>query len=299
MDLRDVGYWIKGKVEDVKFVGEMTKLYTELTAEAVIDCTKAITDELSGKNTIDENNRIVETINSLNVEMEKIYSSTNTLAQETKEKFDHSQSSLEMRRKITYKTTLKNFAETISLLKEVEIEELKERREIIANIQKQEMYTARISIPHEDYLSLKNIILFSTGGGLGVLFGALWKQIKLEEQLQEVRKEKLKLVAQCEKVKEDCVKVEAMISTFDLARETIVTLSMLTFKAVKNVKKIIQEVGVDYSSYTAEQKNQVMVMVNFALALNDLILVDVLDNDGNISFEFKEFCKVADHLISR
>jgi len=85
-----------------------------------------------------------------------------------------------------------------------------------------------------------------------------------------------------------CVKLEGID---ELARVALNTLSKVRGRlrrASNNMLDIQKEAGADYSSYTENQQNSVMMAVKYAQLLKVLIDTPILDEEGNIIEESKD-----------
>ena len=114
--------------------------------------------------------------------------------------------------------------------------------------------------------------------------------VEAEEKHAELR-------VQCEKAKTECVKIDNLTKMCNSINETISALDVLTKKIVVEVKNIISTQGSDYSTYTNEQKNKVFLMMNFSLALNDLVCTDAFDSNGVKYTPFTKVYNEAKNLL--
>lgn len=258
-----------------------------------------LSDELSGKTMVEANNCKIAYINKLNEEMQKMANEAKQLNENTKRAFNISNNRLFYKKKEVYRTTLHDFANTISALKEVEFGEFNIEKVVVSKMQNKEItFVPCFAGEVEDFDSLNNVIAFSIAGGLGVMISAAWKSIELDEKMVEAESKHAALKAKCESNKKDCVKIEGIISICDSTHETIVALDELTRRLIIEVDKIISSSGSDYSFYNEEEKNKVMMMVNFSLALNDLICTDVFDAKGKKNKFFDKVYNEVQDMIN-
>ena len=129
------------------------------------------------------------------------------------------------------------------------------------------------------------------------MISAAWKAVELDEKMVEAEEKHAELRVQCEKAKTECVKIDNLTKMCNSINETISALDVLTKKIVVEVKNIISTQGSDYSTYTNEQKNKVFLMMNFSLALNDLVCTDAFDSNGVKYTPFTKVYNEAKNLL--
>lgn len=259
-----------------------------------------LSEELSGKTMIEDNNAKIAYINKLNDEMQKMHDGAKKLTEETKKNFEISNNRLYENRKTVYRTTLKDFATTISSMKEVDFGEFAGRKLAINGIENQIMsFKPCFAGKTEEFTSLNNLLVFAVAGGLGVMIGAAWKSIELDEKMAEAEEQHAKLKAQCEQNKKDCVKIKNVTKMCDSANETISTLNELTKRIISEVKEVIEKSGNNYQKYTNDQRDKVMLMIDFSMVLNDLICTDIYDEKGAKNRAFTKIFNEAKELIQQ
>ena len=123
------------------------------------------------------------------------------------------------------------------------------------------------------------------------------KSTLLEMKIEEAKAEQAKLKKECEKAKTACVKMESLTDAFSRLNGTVKILKKLTDNLIKEVDAIEKKSGCNYKSYTKEEKSTVMIMYNFTMALNDLIMIEVVDKKGIIHPDFEKFVGEAELMI--
>lgn len=257
-----------------------------------------LSEELSGKTMVEDNNAKVAYINKLNEEMEKIATQAKNLNAKTREDFNKSNSRLFEKKQEVYVGTIKDFADTFTKIKNAEYEDFKVNKLKLSKLQKQELtFSPCFAGEIEDFISLNNVIAFAVAGGLGVMISAAWKSIELDEKMIEAEKEHAALRAKCEQNKRDCAEVKGIIGVCDSTYQTIIALDELTKRLIAEVENVISTSGNQYDQYNDEERDKVMLMIDFALVLNHLVCVEMFRPNGNQNPYFEEVYKEAQRLI--
>lgn len=295
MSIWDFCHSVKMAVEDAV---SNAKINMQIAAIETKEDVKEVTRVVSGKAAIEDNNASIRLLNRMNEEMKEMYSEAKRLREQTKRNFNYNYQKLIEQREDVFKYTLPQFIHVMSRIKKVDFgNNLKIQKGVTLLKEKNYEYETNFMEVQESYFNIETIVQYAWGGFVGVHIGNLFKAVELEEKIQKAATEKEKLKAQCEKVRMECVKVDSMKELCKSANETIRTLNRLTQQSISQVRQIILYHGDDYSEYTSAQKDSVMLMCNFSLALNDLVCTEIFDEKGNVVPQFEKFVGNAKEII--
>ena len=257
-----------------------------------------LSEELSGKTMVEDNNVKIVYINKLNEEMQKMFNETSNSVAQAKSAFDTSNEKLFVAKQRIYQTTLADFAHTVSNLKKVDFGKFDGNKLIIQDITNQISPVSPCKIQEmEHFDSLNYFIIHSVAGSLGVMISAAWKSIELDEKMVEAEKRHAELKAQCEKAKMDSTKLKGITELCNTSLQAITTLEQLTVQLISETQKIIEACGSNFTTYNNEQKNTVKLMIQFALALHDIIHTDLLTANGTENRKYTEVFNSVQSLI--
>lgn len=241
----------------------------------------------------------VTELNVINHEMEAIQEKTNEQIKKTIKKFENAYTRLANQREEVADGTLRDFVETMSNLKNVDIElEKKTNKKFdefgISNVHyKNNSYQKNYVA--ESILNLALVGILGIGPGGVVSYVA--KAVKLQEKIDEAKVELARVKAASEEAKVKCTKISSLTTLGKNTYKTIDTLKNLTDMSIEEVSRIIKDSGTDYQTYTENEKDKVMIMYNFSFALMDLVFTDIFEENGEVSARFKKFVEQAKELI--
>lgn len=118
------------------------------------------------------------------------------------------------------------------------------------------------------------------GPALAILGGVMGAKAK--EKLNNAKSNKEEADTIASSSKEITIKLSGIIELTKLGIETLSKLRTALRRSVKSLDKIIQERGVDYSTYLDSEKEVVFKTVKLAQLVKVLIDTPILDNDGSI-----------------
>jgi len=237
-------------------------------------------------------------LNSINRSMERMQDETNERVSKSKSNFENNITALTHNRNAIYKTTLTNFSKSFSKIKNVEFENNKKFKENFTQFNTSMVAYSDNSKYRSEFwdTSVSTVLSTAVFGVGGVFVGSMVSSIKTMYQIDEAKAERSKLRAECESAELECVKLNSLTQYCKTAKSTLSSLKTLTDKGVRGLDRIISESGTDYARYTEQEKQQVRLVVNLAMAVNDMISTDVFDNNGEINPQFNKFIEGASDL---
>lgn len=280
----DVAWEVKNKAQDVYYKGK-----------EVQDGWQNFKEDVSPTKQVNE-------LNAINEKMQTLVDETEKRVDAAKKNFNKECKSANKQRKDVFENTLTEFEGVFSKLKEVEFDKEFVKLEKVEQFESARLTYQSNSIQHEfvwktalDYTS-PAIVLNPIALGRFFIASAV-KSTLLDMKIEEAKAEHAKLKKECEKAKTTCVKIESLTEAFNRYNGTVKILKKLTDNLIKEVDTIEQKSGYNYKAYTKEEKSTVMMMYNFTMALNDLIMIEVMDKKGNVHPDFEKFVGEAELMI--
>lgn len=248
------------------------------------------------------NDDYATTLNMINDDMEELYEKTNAKIQLSEKRFDKEYDALYKQKEEIFRTTLTKFADTIKHLNKVEFDNQLEKKEMLAKFERNmtayhDNSTHRGKKWAKPSNEIATTLLFGLAGQGMFFLGNVVRGVRLQGKIDEARAERDKLRAQCEEAELQCTKLDSLSRVCKSAYKTTDSLQMLTDRAVEQVQEIVEKSGYDFSLYSEKEKDSIMIMYNFAMALNDLVCTHIFDDEGKVVPEFQKFVGTATAMM--
>lgn len=241
-------------------------------------------------------------LNTINDKMEELYEETNVLIKTTKCDFDTAYDKLYDQKNEVFNTTLKNFAEVIAHLKKVEFEGDGIKKDKLQRFH-QEMVSYNDNSTHRGKTWAKpstaviSTVIFGIAGQ-GISFvGNVIRGVQLQTKIEEANAEYAKLKAECRAAKTKCMQMQSLTELCTNSYEVIELMKELADRLINETADLVERNGGDYSIYTDEECDRIMLMYNFSLALNDIVCTDIVDNEGNLNPQYEKFVNIAFDML--
>lgn len=246
--------------------------------------------------------RYVEELNQINEEMKTMIEKTQERVAMAQKNSEAEYSIANSQMKAVFEKTLPYFERVFSKLKEVEFDNELVKLEDFNKFELLRLSyknnSIRQSFVWKSALDYTSPAIVLTPITLGAFFveNAI-KSTLLETKIEKAKVEYAKLKKECEEAKTSCVRIESLTQALNRLNGTVRILKKLTENLIKEVESIEKKSGYIYSSYTKEEKDTVMMMYNFTMALNDLVIKEVIDKNGKIHPNFEKFVGEAEQMI--
>lgn len=238
------------------------------------------------------NENLANDLNSINNDMEKMQKSTKILVEQTTHEFSQCSKNFFNISEAIGKETMKEF---YLIMKEV-----RKNCKYISGWENQSKYeflnfelqnyndnSVYISSP-TSVSGDKGIINTSLNLIEGIFLGAsAIKGVSLMYKIDDAVAEKKKLKAECKKIEIKCEELKASTRFMNITIKTLKTLKKLTDELNRNTKYMLVENGYRVEYLSEHEYKQLMTMVNYNRALDDIINTKLLDEEGKILPEFK------------
>lgn len=236
-------------------------------------------------------NKIME-CNQIWDEIENISDNTKILAETTYDNYVDSVLQLDKLREDIFYGTLTNFVETLNKIRNaIELSDDLYCLPVVSNDTVITQYSASEHKIHRSDAFASPIL----AGGIAVAFGAIggglmfvqgkMKKAQIEGQIDEANTVLSKVKSEAEQVKYKCDQMDYAASRLDLFYNTFCTLEELVTAGINEMNSIIQTEGTDYRFYSVESREQIMTISNLAKLLRDFVKDDIVDYDGEITYD--------------
>lgn len=246
---------------------------------------------LAQKSQKEVQNKIME-CNQIWDEIENISENTKILAETTYDNYVDSVLQLDKLREDIFYGTLTNFVETLNKIRNaIELSDDLYCLPVVSNDTVITQYSASEHKIHRSDAFASPIL----AGGIAVAFGAIggglmfvqgkMKKAQIEGQIDEANTVLSKVKSEAEQVKYKCDQMDYAASRLDLFYNTFCTLEELVTAGINEMNYIIQTEGTDYRFYSVESREQIMTISNLAKLLRDFVKDDIVDYDGEITYD--------------
>ena len=236
------------------------------------------------KQKIDEHNKIWDRI-------ENISNSSKALAERTYDNYKNSVIDLDNLREDVFYGTLTDFIDIINKIKHIELENDLKCLPVISNETNIAQYNAsnhtvkRSNAFASPILATGVAVAFGAiGGGLMFAQGKM-KKAQIEGKIDEANTVLAKVRSESEQVKLRCEQLNYTASRLDMFYNVFQTLTKLLDRGIGQLQNIIQTEGTDYRYYSTETREQIMTITNLAKLLRDFVKEDIVDYEGDITYE--------------
>lgn len=226
-------------------------------------------------------------INSIRSEIDSRTKKINNYIEKTKNDNKSAFSKLQRIRKSVYDTTFADFTAEASKIVNVDFNQEIQK---IKNIKKKDLTVSDhyFSTPSSAITGGAGVFLSVMSPGIS-LCSQLSYSFKLDKIKASAEMELAELDADIEVVKKECAKIRSITRLALTADTTIKTMKKLADLSVNNMKTIIAESGDDFKKFNQKEQEEIWVTFNYIDALNQLVNMQIVNENGNVNGKFKKF----------
>ncbi len=163
------------------------------------------------------------------------------------------------------------------------------------------------SFGHEEQKHLNEMITTSTNGITGkqelvaFCFGGIPGIFKRESEenvnAAKVWSKQVRLInSQKETI---CVELEAIQQRVEKTASILAKMNLLFTKVLKETESIISKNGSNRQNYSTQEKDFLMVCINFAVAIKNILDVKILDSSGDITDASRQVIEAGENYIQK